>query len=85
VKAVLSRNSKTQKVAAGSDLTQYTPKLVDLSAYKANSDPVADIYKRIRDAAFYSDNVPCGLRIAVLEMVKAELVALLQAEIDEGE
>lgn len=35
---------------------------------------VADLYKRVRDAAMTTKNVTLADRIAVLEVVKAELV-----------
>lgn len=44
-------------------------------------DPVATAYKWIRDAAL-SEDLPSGMAIAILEMVKAEIIRDQQAQID---
>jgi len=60
-------------------------KLVALADYRSSEDPVALLYRKIRDAALYTDEVPCGLRVAALEMIKAELITIMQSQIDAAE
>lgn len=59
-------------------------KIVEMAARRAPDDPTAELYRKIRDAALYEDGVPMVLRIAVLELVKTEMLLNLQAEIDGG-
>lgn len=47
-------------------------------------DPVAQMYRRVRDAIVCDAEVATGIRIGILELVKAELVRDMQAQIDEG-
>jgi hypothetical protein len=58
-------------------------KVLEMNKYR-DTDPTAEIYRKVRDAAFYTGDVPAATRIAVLELVKAELVRNLQSQIDEG-
>lgn len=57
-------------------------KLVDR---KPPSDPLADFYGKIRDTAKLTDGITLAERIAVLDVVRAELVASFQAKIDDAE
>lgn len=47
------------------------------------SDPIAEAYTRIRDAAMV-EGCPRGQLVAILELVKAEIVRDMQADIDAG-
>lgn len=58
-------------------------RVLEMSKHR-DSDPTAEIYRKVRDAALFTSDVPAAMRIAVLELVKAEIVRNLQAEIDEG-
>lgn len=60
-----------------------SPALKVLLFQKSEADPVADLYRKIRDAALFTENVPMGLRVAALELVKNELLRTMQSEIDE--
>lgn len=73
--------SKSSKVARGEALTQPI-RLVDR---KPPSDPLADFYGKIRDTAKLTDGITMAERIAVLDVVRAELVASFQAKIDAAE
>jgi hypothetical protein len=73
--------SKAAKVARGESLTQPI-RLVDR---KPPADPLADFYGKIRDTAKLTDGITLAERIAVLDVVRAELVASFQAQIDAAE
>jgi len=83
VKRVLlnSDASKSSKIARGESLTQPI-RLVDR---KPPADPLADFYGKIRDTAKLTDGITLAERIAVLDVVRAELVASSQAQIDDAE
>jgi hypothetical protein len=48
------------------------------------SDHVADVYGKVRDATICNDNIAPADCIAILELVKAELLRDVQSQIDEG-
>lgn len=73
--------SKASKIARGEALTQPI-RLVDR---KPPADPLADFYGKIRDTAKLTDGITLAERIAVLDVVRAELVASFQAQIDAAE
>lgn len=50
-----------------------------------SADPVADMYRKIRDAAMFAEDVPAAFRVAALELVKAEIVRNMQDSIDADE
>lgn len=52
---------------------------------KPPTDPLALFYATIRDAARLTDNITLAERIAVLDVVRSELVRDFQAKIDEAE
>lgn len=54
----------------GKCLMECRPKVVELSTY---TDPVAECYRRIRDACLM-DDVSQSTKVAALELVKAELL-----------
>lgn len=47
-------------------------------------DHMADVYGKVRDATVCNGNLSNAGCIAVLELVKAELIRDVQAQIDEG-
>lgn len=47
--------------------------------------PLADFYKKIRDTAKFMDGITLAERIAVLDAVKAELIASFQFQVDAAE
>lgn len=49
---------------------------------KPPEDPLGNFYGKVRDAAILTDGITLAERIAVLDVVRAELVASFQAKID---
>ena len=74
-------SSKAAKIARGESLIQPI-RIID---YRPPADPLADFYGKIRDTAKLTDGITLAERIAVLDVVRAELVASFQAQIDEAE
>lgn len=52
--------------------------------FPSNEKQMATLYARIRDAANYDCTCTVAERIAVLELVKSEMVRDVQRQIDDG-
>jgi len=46
-------------------------------------DPTAEMYRKVRDIIICSDGVSNAERVSILELLKAELIRGIQAELDE--
>ena len=51
---------------------------------KVQQDQLALAYRKVRDATMASEKITNAEKVAVLELVKAEIVRFMQSEIDEG-
>lgn len=58
---------------------------IRLADHKPPADPLADFYGKIRDTAKLTDGITLAERIAVLDVVRAELVRDFQSQIDAAE
>lgn len=56
----------------------------EIASY-SNVDPLAVFYAKIRDMAMVTDGITLAERIAVLDVVRAELVASFQEKVDAAE
>lgn len=56
----------------------------EMKRFPAQERQLATLYKRIRDAANFDNGCTPAERIAVLELVKAEMVRDVQNAIDDG-
>jgi len=59
-----------------------TKSVIALVDRKPPADPLGSFYATIRDAARFTDGITLAERIAVLDVVRAELVASFQSQID---
>lgn len=56
----------------------------DKVTHLAPIDPVAEMYRRVRDIVVLSDGVGQGDRIGILELLKNELIRNRQSQIDDA-
>jgi hypothetical protein len=56
---------------------------IRLCDHRPPDDPLADFYRKIRDTARLTEGITLAERIAVLDVVRAELVASFQSQIDD--
>jgi len=73
--------SKKANVSRGESLSQP----IRLCEHRPPANPLADFYGKIRDTARLTDGITLAERIAVLDVVRAELISSCQAQIDAAE